>query len=655
MAKSCNTPRIPSFFIPYFVICFFLITVILFQAKAQDISKNFKETTESLISDAPNTFKDLNTILKPIKRDTSLMRYFANASEMDNYQAGISYALNELGISYRNYSLYNKAIKLHEKALEAANENNNVEFQIYSFALLSAVYRRTEGIPSALDYAQKAVELAENVENPNSDIKRNLYFTFNNIGHIYRTLGQYDLAIYNFKESIALEEELGNMLGIATNYKDIAECLEAEGKLEEAIEYYERSLNINESVGSVRIDILSNLGIAHVYVHQGKAREALEIFNTILKPSEELGNMKIISEIYLNIGWAQIKNNQIEEAEFNLNKGLEIAKKYNLLTEMEEAYSFLSDLWEDQDDFEKSKEFFKKADEVEERISNDRNKRYVADLITRSETEKKNTQIEVLAKENEIINLKLRKNQNTLLISLLLAALLTIILYILYRQTQLRSDKKLLTLEQSMLRSQMNPHFLFNSLNSIKLYIINNEKKNAVFYLNKFSKLVRKILEASSVREIPLAEELETVELYMNIENIRFSNEIQFEIVVDEGIDTHIIKIPSLILQPFLENALWHGLSSKEGDKSILLHVSKGNNGYINISISDNGVGRAVAEKLKESKVLKRKSVGIAITKERLANFSKDYQNTFELDIEDLFDAEGIASGTKVNLRIPII
>lgn len=655
MAKSCNTPRIPSFFTPYFVMSFLLITVVLFQAKAQDISKNFKETTESLISEAPKTFKGLNTILEPIKRDTSLMRYFANASKMDNYQAGISYALNELGISYRNYSLYNKAIKLHENALEAANADDNTEFKIYSFALLSAVYRRTEGIPSALDYAQKAIELAENIESPNNDIKRNLYFTFNNIGHIYRTLGQYDLAIYNFKESIALEEELGNTLGIATNYKDIGECLEAEEKLEEALEYYERSLNINKSARSVRIDILSKLGIGHVYVHQGKAREAIEIFNTILKPGEDLGNMKIISEIYINIGWAQIKNNQIEEAEFYLNKGLEIAKKYNLLTEMEEAYSFLSDLWEEQDDFEKSKEFFKKADEVDERISNDRNKRYLADLITRSETEKKNTQIEVLAKENEIINLRLRKNQNTLLISLLLLALLTIILYILYRQAQLRSDKKLLTLEQSMLRSQMNPHFLFNSLNSIKLYIINNEKKNAVFYLNKFSKLVRKILEASSVREIPLAEELETVELYMNIENIRFSNEIQFEIIVDEGIDTHIIKIPSLILQPFLENALWHGLSSKDGDKSILLHVSKGNNGYINISITDNGVGRAVAEKLKESKVLKRKSVGIAITKERLANFSKDYQNTFDLEIEDLFDAEGNASGTKVILRIPII
>src|SRR5690606_3958204 len=134
---------------------------------------------------------------------------------------------------------------------------------------------------------------------------------------------------------------------------------------------------------------------------------------------------------------------------------------------------------------------------------------------------------------------------------------------ILYRQYQSKNEKRVLTLEQKMLRSQMNPHFLFNSLNSIKLYIINNEQKNAVHYLNKFSKLIRKILEASSQREISLAEELETVELYMNIENIRFSNEIDFRIDVDKDIFIDNIKIPSLTLQPFLENSLWHGLSPK--------------------------------------------------------------------------------------------
>lgn len=655
MLKIFKFPRIPSVFTNYSLL--FCVSIILFlhEANAQGYSKSFKETTDSLISKVPQTYNDLEIVLKPVRRDTSLMRYFANASAKEDYNAGKSYAYNQLGISYRDYALYEKSIRLHKMALEAAEVSNNTEFQIYSLTMLSAVYRQTEAIPTALDYAQKAIGLAEYMEQPNEDIKRSLNFSLNSIGHIYRTLGQYDLAIDNFQKSIMLEAELGNNLGLSLNYKDIGECLEAQSKLEEALQNYEKSLVFNEKIGSKRVYVLSNLGIAHVYVHQGKNKEALQIFNSILGASEELGDMNIISEIYINIGWAQMQNNQFENAQYNLNKGLEIAKKYNLFSAMEEAYSFLADLWEYQDDFKKSKEFFIEAANVEGRISNDRNKRYVADLIALSETEKKNTQIEVLAKENEIINLKLRKNQNTLLVSALLLALFTLMLYIIYRQSQLKSDKKMLTLEQSMLRSQMNPHFLFNSLNSIKLYIINNEKKNAVHYLNKFSKLVRKILEASSLKEIPLAEELETVELYMTIENIRFSNEIQFKITIDEGVDPHIIKIPSLILQPFLENALWHGLSSKDGDKSILLHISKGKYGYIDISITDNGVGREVAEKLNESKVLKRKSVGINITKERLANFSKDYKNTFEIEIVDLYDEQEAASGTKVILHIPII
>lgn len=168
--------------------------------------------------------------------------------------------------------------------------------------------------------------------------------------------------------------------------------------------------------------------------------------------------------------------------------------------------------------------------------------------------------------------------------------------------------------------------------------------------------MVRKILEASSLREIPLAEELETVELYMNIENIRFSNEIDFEIKISDEIDPHAIKIPSLILQPFLENALWHGLSSKEGEKKIVLEINKGDDeNFIVIGITDNGIGRIASEEIKLNKVLKRKSVGIDITKERLSNFSRDYLNSFNLQILDLYKEDGTSEGTKVLLHVPMV
>ena len=208
-------------------------------------------------------------------------------------------------------------------------------------------------------------------------------------------------------------------------------------------------------------------------------------------------------------------------------------------------------------------------------------------------------------------------------------------------------------LKLTSLLSQMNPHFIFNALNSIKLYIINNEPKIAAHYLNKFSKLIRKILEASTNKEVTLQEELETIDLYLTIENIRFSNEIDFNINVDENINLETIKIPPLVLQPFLENSIWHGLSSKKGNKKIKVYVSKKTSNHIQIEVEDNGIGRIASAKIKSEKSINRKSIGINLTKERLTNFVKNYNNNFSIVYEDLKDSKK-TTGTKVILKIPL-
>lgn len=210
-------------------------------------------------------------------------------------------------------------------------------------------------------------------------------------------------------------------------------------------------------------------------------------------------------------------------------------------------------------------------------------------------------------------------------------------------------DRELAELKITSLRSQMNPHFIFNSLNSIKLYIINNDKQNAVYYLNKFSKLIRKILASTQTKEISLAEELATMKLYVGIENIRFDNAIDFRMEVDGSLNLDTIKIPSLILQPFIENAIWHGLALKKGEKILRLEVHKATD-YLVIEITDNGIGRKRAEQIKSKKVHKRQSVGISLTEERLENFAKDHGVAYDLTIEDAF-SEGRPDGTKVILK----
>lgn len=208
-------------------------------------------------------------------------------------------------------------------------------------------------------------------------------------------------------------------------------------------------------------------------------------------------------------------------------------------------------------------------------------------------------------------------------------------------------------LKLKSLLNQMNPHFIFNALNSIKLYIINNEPKNAAHYLNKFSKLIRRILEASTTKETTLQEELETMDLYMTLENIRFNNEIDFQIKVDENLNLSAIKVPPLVLQPFLENAIWHGLSSKKENKKVLLVITKKGNHFLKIKIKDNGIGRVASAKIKSNKSINRKSLGIDLSKERLSNFVNNLKSNYSIVYKDLMQNEE-ATGTKVVIKIPL-
>lgn len=208
-------------------------------------------------------------------------------------------------------------------------------------------------------------------------------------------------------------------------------------------------------------------------------------------------------------------------------------------------------------------------------------------------------------------------------------------------------ESEISLLKLDALRSQMNPHFIFNALNSIKAYLIDNNKEKAVYYLNKFAKLIRKILEGSRTDSISLEEELETIELYLNIENIRFDNNINFIVNSSDKVNLSTTRLPALILQPFIENALWHGLMLKEGEKNITIDVTS-NNGINCLTITDNGIGRAKAREISDKKTFKKESLGIQFAQERLNFFNRKYNTAYSFSIFDMYDETAEANGTRV-------
>ncbi len=207
----------------------------------------------------------------------------------------------------------------------------------------------------------------------------------------------------------------------------------------------------------------------------------------------------------------------------------------------------------------------------------------------------------------------------------------------------------------SALRSQMNPHFIFNCLNSIKLYTTQNDTVAASEYLTKFSRLIRLVLENSRNDRITLAAELDALRLYIEMEAMRFKEKLKYNITVDKDVEQDYIEIPPLLLQPYVENAIWHGLMQKEEGGRIDVNAGiQPNESMLVINITDNGIGRAKSAELMSKTATKHKSYGMKVTSERLALINQVYKTGANVTIHDLTDNNGQASGTRVTIKIPI-
>jgi tetratricopeptide (TPR) repeat protein len=224
-----------------------------------------------------------------------------------------------------------------------------------------------------------------------------------------------------------------------------------------------------------------------------------------------------------------------------------------------------------------------------------------------------------------------------------------------------RRDKEMLTadfekqLAQAQivaLRAQMNPHFIFNCLNSINNFILHQQHELASDYLIKFSKLIRLVLDNSRSETISLAKELETLKLYVTLESARYKNKFTCIYSIGEDVNTDLIMVPPMLLQPFVENAIWHGLMQKKDGGTINIEVKLGDKEFLKISIEDDGIGREKAAKLK-SKSANHNSHGLKVTSQRIEIMNKLNSSGAQLKIIDLYDESDQARGTKVELIIP--
>ncbi len=642
----------PQFYRLTYFSCILLLLGNILIGNAQ---KSSNENLKLILKEKYKAYDSLQKYTALFKKDSASINSLIRESKKISYKLGESYGENMLGIYLRDNSKYKQALHHHNKSLSIALNIKDVEMQVSALNMTGVVYRRIDAVRSALDKHNSALKLAESQPVQTKALTKGISISLNSIGNIYLLLRDYKAAENYFKRALIYERASGSNLGLAINYANLGIAYEERGEFDEAIYNYEKSLYHNNLMDSDLGRVICNNSLGQVYLKQGKPTLALKLIESTIETAKSIGDKFYISLAYINLGWANSELGRHTEGEKYLLAGMNMAKENDFKQFLSMAYLHLSDLNAAINNYKKALEFQRLSQKVQEEYLNEANHKYVSDLIMKYDSEQKKNTINLLEQQNIFAAKELDQSRKSFILVLAVFFLFLILLFILYRHYHLKSQKRTLSAEQKLMRSQMNPHFIFNALLSIRIYLQNHNVTEAMEYLNQFSKLIRSILSSSLEKEISLDEELETMRLYINIENIRFCNEIDYHLSIDPEINLKAIKIPSLILQPFVENAIWHGLQSKEGYKKLDISISKKNSNFVNITIADNGIGRKETTKIDIEKLnTQKKSIGISLTLKRLENFSKNMKYTYKLNIIDLYNDYYDSLGTQVELDLPL-
>ncbi|MDA3881522.1 MAG: tetratricopeptide repeat protein [Prolixibacteraceae bacterium] len=572
------------------------------------------------------------------------LRHLIAESKRQAFNWGEANAKNILGVLMRDRAEYAVAAELHESALSLAGSDTLI--QIYALNNLGVVFRRLDKPRIALDYHMQALHLSEAFKGNYEVATRSACIALNSIGNINLALKQPQQALEVFNQTLEIEKKIDNHLGMAINYHNIGYAYDAMGKTETAQNYYLMSLEQNKIIDSDVGKAICYNSIGEVYLKQGSSSKALREFERAMSFARLSKDNYYISQSYANMGKAFIAQGYYGKAYEAFNEYNELAIKIKSGLLVQESYKLLSDYYEKTGQFEKAFNYYKIGVATNDSIVNEQNTRYLNELQTLYDADKKERQIDLLTIENQV-----KTQQNYIIIFVAIIVLLTLI--VIYVVTQVKAEKQRTELRSSLFRSMMNPHFIFNALGSIQSFLYNNEPQKAAVYLGNFSKLTRLVLKNSNKSLITLEEELETLQHYLEIEQMRQRECFTYEINVNDDVELDFIYVLPTMLQPFVENSIQHGFKKTDCKKGLKITVTvTQSNNYLHIKLNDNGVG---INSEKSTNDEQQKSMGLIIFKERIRLFEKKYKKTVNFVINDLSEVNENETGTLVSIDFPLI
>jgi len=525
-----------------------------------------------------------------------------------------------------------------KKTVDLARDLRYWKGLLVGYERVALVYQYSFSNPyKALEYYHKALGLMEK----DKDLQSLGWGIYGGIGTLYYEQEEYGKALEQFKKVLHNDKNLE-----LTATANIANIFGSLNQLDSAIYYYKKALNLEQVTNNptYKANLYSNLSL--IYSQADQLDAALASAENSIGLIEQYGIEFVRPTAYANASMAYLGNKDYVNAELYANKALQVSEAQGNVFLQKSAWGTLADVYSAKGEFSKALEAYTKFSVLKDSLNN-QNRRVE---INRSQLEFE------FEKERTIAQAEIDRQSTIKTASLLgggglLAA--SVLGFVLYKRRrdvlEQKKDAEFRALvadtELKALRAQMNPHFIFNALNSIGDYILKNNNETALEYLTKFAKLMRMVLENSENKSIPLEEDLKFLELYLQVEAKRQPGKFSYHIQVDEALEVENTLVPPLLLQPFIENSIWHGFRDRDGMGQIQITINE-NQDMLICSIEDNGRGIEHTANGNESK----KSFGVAITENRLKILNKQKNKEGRLQVIDL----GEQKGTRVEISLPL-
>lgn len=577
-----------------------------------------------------------------------------------NYQnIGTAYDfLGNLGMTLSNFN----------KALEYAYKSKSKEAIAYVLTDLGFVHNNAGDSKKAIDYNFEALKIFRELKD-NEGIERTCFA----IGRVFDGQQEFSKSEYYYNECLKIASQNNDYIRQGLILNSLANVNIHNKNYPRGREYALKSLEISQKNNLIAIEGVARRHLGEIDFLTDKENEA--IYN-LQKSAQifQLGkNLQQLTQVQLLLGRIYLKRKNFEVAQSTLIQAYQNAKATLYPTEIKEAAELLSDLYSQTKNYESSYRYLVEAKKLGDSLFRDENKNVAIKAEFKYETEKKEAEIKDLSQQKQITELESQR-KSTFIYSILggILALGAIAYFSFTRfrakkenellQTQLEEAQRRIEIEQKAteselkaLKSQMNPHFMFNALNSIQEQFMYGDKMKANEQMGNFTYLTRQILSVSGKKKINLSTEIEILTKYLDLEKMRFSEDFSYEINLSDKIDEDYHQIPPMLIQPFVENSIKHGLLHKNGKKtlSISFDLDETEEKLICV-VEDNGIGREKSAEIKSMYSKQHESFSTSATEERLRLLSHDLNLQELMVYEDLKDEQNQALGTKITLKIPL-